>query len=273
MIITFCYGAHMEPSENKLPQNNQKKIQDIIHSPIPTPIDPSIKLKSKIKKENRFFIIDEESIKKIEEGKEDIELILDSRKCPLLSDVTMQALQDGTLGSYEEKPVGEITFKFPKRYAGLIALRQKEGKLKKIILFKSGGGQIIVQTSPKQNSSKPKLIPSQENIKYKQVCCIISDYFPEVKQGEVAFLVYIDEDVAGFSDVSTNKKCALLYHLTPWNINEEKLKEILKSQRLAIIIKSSDKKCLSDITCEFINQEAYNQMAVDVNESITEMFK
>ena len=59
----------------------------------------------------QFFFIDKESAKQLETGKNDVELIFDSRKENFSSD-TFLALQEERFGSYEDKN-GRIRFKFP----------------------------------------------------------------------------------------------------------------------------------------------------------------
>ena len=103
----------------------------------------------------QFFFIDKESAKQLETGKDDVELIFDSRK-ENLSDDTFLALQEERFGSYEDKN-GRIQFKFPEKYKDLIEKRQKEGKLAKIILFKKNGQDIIEVNSQEDLLEESKI--------------------------------------------------------------------------------------------------------------------
>lgn len=140
----------LDMTEFEFSQNNAKNFQDNISYPTDFCKKPQFKAKN----EMPFFIMDEESINKLEEGKAHVELILDSRNDNWISDNTLKALQKDRLGSYEEKPAGEITLKFPEKYLDLITRRQKERKLPTIVLIKQDSKRLIPPTKKLTFSSK-----------------------------------------------------------------------------------------------------------------------
>ena len=195
-----------------------------------------------------FFFIDKESIKQLEDGQDNVELVLDFRKDNLLSKETQEALEENRFGSYKNKG-GKNEFNFPKKYLNLIEKRQRDGKLTKIVLLKTNEKQII-DVDPEDlleesKDSKEGLSSFIQDEKYLQVLCDITHCFPGLKKGQEAYLTYVNEEVALLNN---EKKVMLLNHFTPWNMDEKAFEEILKSERLVVFVTCSEEDTIIYIT-------------------------
>jgi hypothetical protein len=228
-----------------------------------------------------FFTIDSDSLKQLEEGKENTELILDLRKSKLSSDEILKDLEKQRIGTIKNLTDPIPIFKFPEKYSHLIEQRRKEGKLQRIVLIREGDRQIIALSSeqkepPTKSSSNIKNKNSQF-IKNKndQIFCVISKYFPGCQKEEIALLTYIDEigDISG----SNHKKVAVLRHFTPWTLSEEKAQQIITSQKLVVFVISPKghylylaKDCKKDLQTQ--NVVAFSCYCYVPQESLENLF-
>lgn len=237
----------MKKSEKRNDEYHSKKNLESKKTSISQNI--SKKNRHEFKKTNPFFIIDKNSIKEMEDGSDNIELILNF--CEKSPKILTEAVEELRVGSLEEIK-GEITFKFPQKYIDLIAQRRREGIIKKLVLIKKNKKEIIDLTSlekelksncEKSSVEKPSRVEIDQNNKYQQVLCIIQD-FPGIEKKEHAFLTFIDENIENVSYPMSyplnDKKIIQLYHFTPWNIDKEKFNDILQHQRLVVYVKSNN---------------------------------
>ena len=195
-----------------------------------------------------IFFIDEKSIKQLEAGSDNIELILDFRKNNLISQGNLQAFNDGKFG-YCNKENGTNEFKFSKEYIDLIQRCHREGKISKIILLRMSGREVIdVETGEDFFEESKKNINSLiVDDEHQHVCCEITPYFPGLKEGEKAFFVYLDNRSA-LLDNDKSLRIMPLLHFTPWRVNEDLLKEILHFQSLAVYVTSPEEKTAVYVT-------------------------
>ena len=76
-------------------------------------------------------------------------------------------------------------------------------------------------------------------IKYQEVLCWITKYFPGLKENEIAFLAYVEKIKKSLTMDQSPIKAAWLHHLTPWSINKEQMKDTIDHQKLAVCIYSN----------------------------------
>jgi hypothetical protein len=80
--------------------------------------------------------------------------------------------------------------------------------------------------------------------KYEHVCCVITDYFPNLKQEESALLVYLDvKSEINVQSRSGDRKGLLLQHLTPW-LPRNTIEQVIEFLRFAVCILSEDNQYL-----------------------------